>query len=1309
MIRARQSFYEDHPDPMWIFDPKSLFFLDVNKAAAAKYGYSPDEFRRMTLADIRPKEDLADLYASVAKLTEGRDEVGQWRHLVKSGEMIDVSVTVCSVEVEGKVAKLAVIRDITQIVATERKARTAANIAAQKFAKFFGAVPGKCAILLAGTYEVIAASDAYLAVAGMRRRDVVGRNLFDVFPDSSAETSADGVGKLTASFRQVEASALPDILPLQRYATERMGSHGEMFDERFWSVVNTPILADDGSVEFIVHRVEEVTLLVEAARSMGLDGVAAARTTNPAVGLSLEVMLRAEELKTANTQLMEQSANLRTAQRLLAIGFFSLDLTTDTITWSENTYDLLGVDKAAFSHDSAGFIKLIDPRDRDAAVATLKYRLAIGAKTFEYAHRIVRPAGGVIHVKGICEISDAPGRKVVSGVFQDVTAQMASDVEKRRAVSLSRFAGQVAQLGAWRLDLDPLEIYWSPETFDIHEQSKLEMPSLDEGLEYYAPEYRTKITSALNACISDGQPFDELCEIVTAKGKRIWVRSIGEPRYDARGKIASIQGAFQNVSEIVEMRRATDKLETRLANTIEGMSEAFMTLDRDWRFTYLNKQAERLLSRSRADLLGKVIWDEFPEGRGSIYHTQLEYAARMQTPVRFKAYYPRPLNVWFVVSADPVPEGLAVYFRDVTEEQTTTQQLQLLEKSVAQIKDVVIVTKATPLAGPDGSKIVFVNESFTQQTGFTSEEAIGRTPRILQGPATDRAVLAKVGAALQVGESIKVELINYTKAGETYWNEVEISPVNDEQGNITHFVSVQRNITERKNAEEALRVSEERFRLLASASRAVVKDMDVVSRRVWLSENMDQYFGEQVEFVDDFLAIWRKRIHPDDADLVIEKFDAALASDVISWQHQYRLITPKGDTVIVADRAHFIRNDAGKPLRIIGSYVDVTAEHEELERKRQSQKLEAMGQLTGGVAHDFNNLLTIILGNSEIMMQDCAPEEQRKLAEMTNKAAEHAAALTARLLSFSRKQPLEPKAVAINSLVASMDGMVRRTLAENVKISFKLNPTAGWIEVDTNQWEIALLNLAINARDAMPNGGELLIETSNITIKGANTSNNPDFAPGEYVLLEVTDTGTGMLPRVVERIFEPFFTTKDVGLGSGLGLSMVYGFVKQSGGQISVHSELGVGTSFDIYLPRVHVQSTAPTVAATKQDFARGTESILVVEDDASVREHLIGQLEWLGYRVCNANNGNDALSVLQSQHDVDLLLTDVVMPGGMDGRELAAKATLLFPELKILFTSGYTKNAMVHSGRLDASAELLSKPYRRQELARKIRKVLDS
>jgi PAS domain S-box-containing protein len=388
---------------------------------------------------------------------------------------------------------------------------------------------------------------------------------------------------------------------------------------------------------------------------------------------------------------------------------------------------------------------------------------------------------------------------------------------------------------------------------------------------------------------------------------------------------------------------------------------------------------------------------------------------------------------------------------------------------------------------------------------------------------------------------------------------------------------------------------------------------------------------------------------------------------------------------------------------------DVTELVEAEARLRQSQRLETLGQLTGGIAHDFNNLLTVILGNAEFLADQLAHESDlHRLAVAMQNAAERGSALNRRLLAFARKQALDPKITDINALVGSMDHLLRRTLGEHVEIEIVRAGGLWRGHVDPAQLESAILNLCLNARDAMPNGGRLTIETANAYLDGTYAANHEDVQPGQYVMVAVTDTGEGMTPEVISRAFEPFFTTKDVGRGSGLGLSMVYGFVKQSGGHIKIYSEVGHGTVIRIYVPRTsdHAAET-PVRAKPSQSFA-GTEKILLVEDDDMVRRHVEKQLAGLGYRVVAAANGPEALEVLHQVADFDLLFTDVVMPRGMNGQQLAEKARQLRPGLPVLFTSGYSENAIIHHGRLDPGVHLLNKPYRREEMARKVREVLD-
>jgi signal transduction histidine kinase len=388
----------------------------------------------------------------------------------------------------------------------------------------------------------------------------------------------------------------------------------------------------------------------------------------------------------------------------------------------------------------------------------------------------------------------------------------------------------------------------------------------------------------------------------------------------------------------------------------------------------------------------------------------------------------------------------------------------------------------------------------------------------------------------------------------------------------------------------------------------------------------------------------------------------------------------------------------------------------ELERNaealRHAQKMEAVGQLTGGVAHDFNNLLQVIVGNLEVVRRSLPPDAARLLRAVNAAAngARGAAALTQRLLAFARRQPLDPKPLNVNALVSGMSDLLHRTLGETIAIETVLGAGLWAIEADANQLEATLLNLAVNARDAMPEGGRLTVETANTHIDEAYVAMHPDVRPGQYVMVSISDTGTGMDANTVARAFEPFFTTKPVGKGTGLGLSQVYGFVKQSGGHVKIHSEPGMGTTVRIYLPRL-LAGAVPVLAPPARPAPAGKrdETILVVEDDDGVRQQSVESLRELGYRVLEARDGPSALQRLAEHAEVDLLFTDVVLPGGMSGAQLAAQVLGLRPELRVLFTTGYARDVIVHHDRLDPGVALLTKPYSYADLAGKIRDVLDA
>jgi PAS domain S-box-containing protein len=406
-----------------------------------------------------------------------------------------------------------------------------------------------------------------------------------------------------------------------------------------------------------------------------------------------------------------------------------------------------------------------------------------------------------------------------------------------------------------------------------------------------------------------------------------------------------------------------------------------------------------------------------------------------------------------------------------------------------------------------------------------------------------------------------------------------------------------------------------------------------------------------------------------------------------------------------------IRDPSGKLVGFAKITRDLTEMRNMQEQLHQSQKMEAIGQLTGGVAHDFNNLLTVILGNLETLARQLPPQEGRlrRAVDQATRGAQRAATLTQQLLAFSRRQPLNPKPTDVNRLVTDMSDLIRRTLNESIDMETVLGAGLWRIEIDPHQLESVLLNLAVNARDAMPEGGKLTIETANTHLDEASTEKYAEVDPGQYVAICVSDTGTGMTKDVLARAFDPFFTTKPVGEGTGLGLSQVYGFVKQSGGHVKLYSEVGEGTTVKLYLPRtVGADSEAESEPARLILVGHASEVILVVEDDDDVRSYTTDSLRELGFSVLEAHDGPSALRMLDHHPELRMLFTDVGLPG-INGRDLVDQAQQKRPGLKVLFTSGYPRDTIVHQGRLDAGVQLLRKPFTRAQLAARIRDVLDS
>lgn len=509
-------------------------------------------------------------------------------------------------------------------------------------------------------------------------------------------------------------------------------------------------------------------------------------------------------------------------------------------------------------------------------------------------------------------------------------------------------------------------------------------------------------------------------------------------------------------------------------------------------------------------------------------------------------------------------------------------------------------------------------------------------------------------------------------------------------------------------ADEALLASEERYRRLYTMTPVMLHSIDRDGRLLSVSDCWLDRLGYRREEV-----IGRRSVEfltPESAAYAAEKALPDFLRTGVCQDVPYQVLTKTGEVLDVLLSAVAEYQEDGTFSRSMAVLVDVT-DRKTMERQLvQAQKMESVGQLTGGLAHDFNNLLGVILGNLQLIERAVRADDRamRRLAAAIG-AVERGAELTRRLLAFSRRQKLETVSVDPNPLIDGMSDMLRRTLGESIALNCRLGDGMPMVRTDVSQLESAILNLAVNARDAMPDGGTLTIESSAVHLDEDYAAREHEVTPGDYVALSVTDTGIGIPAEVIDKAFEPFFTTKGVGKGSGLGLSMVYGFMKQSGGHVRVYSEVGHGTTVRLYLPvDEQTRPPAPDPAAEDMQNLRGRETILLVEDQDEVRDIAVALLEDLGYAVLQARCGREGLATLQSAQRIDLLLTDIVMPGGMNGTQLADAARTLRPELPIVFTTGYAEAAVLHQGDVKKASNLVTKPYRRVDLAARIRQALD-
>jgi PAS domain S-box-containing protein len=937
------------------------------------------------------------------------------------------------------------------------------------------------------------------------------------------------------------------------------------------------------------------------------------------------------------------------------------------------------------------------------------------------------------------EVRAFPFGADVGVAFRDITGhERDMQALRERQLELVRVQ-RIGGVGGLDVDLaNGFRSQRSPEYLHLH---GLPPNTVDDSHEQWVarvhPEDRERVETNFLAAVggSEREYKAEYRIVRPSDGQTRWIRAVAEIERDSQGRALKLIGAHLDITDQKNAEATVQESEGRLRAIADALPFLISYLDKDQIFRFINKPYESWFERPLSEIIGHDVRDVMGPAMYEVRRPFIERALAGES-LSYEADFPRSAGtvqteVVHVPHRDQAGRILGLYtvVMDITARKLAEKVLYESEERFRSIADSAPVPMWVSRLG--GLR-QFVNRAYHEFLGVPYEDALNFDWRKALHADDLERILGEQRAGEGSREPFVLEARYRRHDGQWRWLRSESQPRWGPLGEHIGFIGVAHDITAAKEAERDLtelnetleRRIEDRTRQLA-ASEALIQTFFNHSSEYYaiLVEEDDGRF-RYAEINPATLKLYKKNREDVVGRTIQEILGAERASEVeghfaacLRKDAPHRYERAQGDVIIEATVMP-APQEPGARRRVVISAHDVTERRRLEQQLHQSQKMEAVGQLTGGVAHDFNNLLTLVIGGLDIIGRQItnlpdpvALTRIERGREMAMQGAQRAAALTTRLLAFSRQQPLNPQALDANKLVVDVCDLLRRAIGETIAVETVLGNDLWRMYADANQLENALLNIGFNARDAMPNGGKLIIETANASLDRAYTSSlNEEIEPGEFVMIAITDTGTGMDMTTQERAFDPFFTTKEVGKGTGLGLSQVYGFARQSAGHVKIYSEIGEGTTVKIYLPRSASDRKNPTIGeANKLSRWTGAETILVVEDDDELRKYAKEVLEELGYHVMSAGSGPAALETLNGSHQIDLLLTDVVMPGGMNGRELADKAMGHRPGLRVLYMTGYTRNAILHQGRLDRGTNLISKPFSFEELASKVRRVLDA
>ena len=1106
------------------------------------------------------------------------------------------------------------------------------------------------------SFPILDASDGYLRATYTQREAIVGRSLFEVFPDNPEEQGATGAANLRASLERVLGDREPDTMAVQKYDVRRPASEGGGFEERYWSPVNAPVFGPDGRVLYIVHRVEDVTELTRTNQERAREGET----------MRMEVLLRGRELQEANRQLREVTEQF---QAMYDQGLFAARLRLDGTVADINrsAVEVCGFDRADIIDRPFWECGWWNRSPEVQAWVRSAVERAVAGEPFRGESLYFWGDGSEHIVDFACmPIRDASGRVVVVvPTGMDITERVQAEQNQRALESERRRAESLAEVDRAKTQ------FFANVSHEFRTPLNLIIGPLSDALQGGKGLAGAQLDLVHRNALRLLKLVNSLLDFARIESGRVDAAYVAT---DLSRLTADLASNFRSACERAGLRLSVD------CPPLSGP----VHVDRDmWEKIVLNliSNAFKFTFEGGIEVaLGEVGgWAELSVRDTGIGIPDAEIGRLFERFYRIEGQHGR--------THEGTGIGLAL-----------VQELVKLHGGTISVDSAVgrgtVFVVRVPLGTAHLPETVTSAEPRLASTAVRADAFVREALRWLPDQ-TD----ARIGA-LDINDEVEVSAD--LRSGDRLLLAEDNA---DMREYIRGLLEPRCDVRTVANGREALRdIREHRPDLVLA---------DVMMPRMDGFELLREIRGDAA--LRDIPVILLSARAGEESR--VEGLAAGANDYLIKPFAARELIARVGANLQLAR----VRSEATAALRELNESLAQRVEAEVGERMkaeealRQSQKMEAIGQLTGGIAHDFNNLLQVVLGNlgslkRRLNVLDVASSgEITRSIEGVERGAERAARLTHRLLAFARRQPLDPRPLDVNRLVAGMSEMLRRTLGESIAIETVLGGGLWRVFADPGQLENAILNLAVNARDAMPEGGKLTIESANAHLDEAYAVEQQEVKPGQYVMLAISDTGIGMTKDVIASAFDPFFTTKEVGQGTGLGLSQVYGFVKQSNGHVKIYSEPGEGTTIRIYLPRLLDES------AVEEEAAAGTmpsgdtsEIVLLVEDDDEVRAINAAILRELNYAVIEAEDAVKALRILGSIPNILVLFTDVGLPGGMNGRQLADAALRVRPDLRILFTTGYARNAVVHHGRLDPGIELISKPFTAAALATKIRALLD-